>query len=54
MTKFSKPDLEILTLTLAIVFLMIPLLLFLLLPDKHCIGKIRVFHEKRNYKRGRR
>ena len=54
MTKFSKTDLEILTLTLAIVFLMIPLLLFLLLPNKHCMGKIRVFHEKRNYKRGRR
>ena len=46
----SLAILEILALTLGIVVLMMSLLL----PDKHCIGEIRVFHEKRTYKFGRK
>ena len=46
----SVSILEILTLTLAIVFPMMSLLLLLLLPDKPCIREIQYIHEKRTYK----
>ena len=37
-----------------IVFLIMFFLFLLLLQNKHCIGEIRVFHEKRSYKPARR
>ena len=46
----SVSILEILILTLAIVFAMMSLLLLLLLPDKPCIREIQYIHEKRTYK----